>query len=90
MADVLPFEKLSKGSVSFTAADFKPVSCPCPYSQTVVPEGSVQTHYLWLSTPLRESIKMETLLTDVLGQSFFIFTGAMRCSNVSLTRDQLT
>lgn len=52
VADALPFEKESKGSVSFAATDFKPLSCPCPYGWTVVPEGNVQTQYLWLSASL--------------------------------------
>lgn len=33
--------KESKGSVICSAVAFKPLSCPCPYSWTVVPEINV-------------------------------------------------
>lgn len=31
VTDALPFEKRSKGSISFPAANFKPLNHPCPY-----------------------------------------------------------
>jgi len=78
------FEKESKGSVSSAAADFKPLSCPCPNGWTVVPEGNVK-HGTFGSLPHdKKAEKRRQSSGCCAGTRLPHCPGTMRCSNASL------